>query len=352
MRSDNTKCSTLSSWSCWRGRPLGTVSKANHSRRTRCCSPRRLADTAAHDGAWSPDEKKLVYAKGNDLYLANGDGTESHRLASLSGRAWGTTWSPDGSLIRFTVVDPKTRVGSLWQVSADGANLHPLLPGWHRANRMSEISGLSGECCGRWMPDGKYFVFDSGGQLWALGEMGSFPRQASREPAQLTSGAISYGYPLPGKDGKKLFAVVGLVRGELERYDARSKTFQPFLSGISAQDVAFSKDGQWVAYVSFPEGTLWRSKTDGSDRLQVSFPPLYAMLPRWSPDGKQLVFYDYQSGKPSRIYLVSADGGRPQEMMPDNPQAQADPFWAPDGNSVAFAGLSADADAIHVFDLK
>ena len=38
--------------------------------------------------------------------------------------------------------------------------------------------------------------------------------------------------------------------------------------------------------------------------------------------------------------------------MPDVPQAQAGPVWAPDGNSVAFAGLSADADAIHVFDLK
>src|SRR5439155_12598555 len=70
-------------------------------------SPRRLADTAGHDGAWSPDEKKLVYAKGDDLYLANGDGTESHKLASLPGSAHWTAWSPDGSVIRFTVVDDK-----------------------------------------------------------------------------------------------------------------------------------------------------------------------------------------------------------------------------------------------------
>jgi eukaryotic-like serine/threonine-protein kinase len=315
-------------------------------------SPRRLADTVGHDGALSPDEKNLVYAKGNDLYLAGGDGTESRRLASLSGRAFGIAWSPDGSLIRFTVVDLKTRVGSLWQVMADGTNLHPLFPGWHQANRMSNISGLSGECCGRWTPDGKYFVFDSGGQLWALGEKASFLRKVSREPAQLTSGAISYGYPLPSKDGKKLFAVAGLVRGELERYNAGSKTFEPFLSGISGQDVSFSKDGQSVAYVSFPEGTLWRSKADGSDRLQLSFSPLYAMLPRWSPDGKRIAFFDYQSGKTPRIYLVSADGGRPQEMMPDNPLPQADPFWAPDGSSVAFGGITGSADAIHIFDLK
>jgi Tol biopolymer transport system component len=313
-------------------------------------SPRRLADTAGHDGAWSPDGKKLAYVKGSDLYLADSDGTESHKLASLPGRAWGTAWSPDGSLIRFTVIDPKTRISSLWQVLGDGTNLHAMLAGWRRSTRKSDISGLSGECCGRWTPDGKYFVFDSGGQLWALREKESLLRKVSREPMQLTSGAINYGYPIPSKDGRRLFAVAGLVRGELVRYDA--KAFEPFLSGISAQDVSFSKDGQWVAYVSYPEGTLWRSKADGSDRLQLSFPPLYAMLPRWSPDGKQLVFFDYETGKPTRIYLVSADGGTPQAMMPSGPEAQTDPTWSPDGNSVAFGGVFTAVDGIHIFDLK
>ena len=315
-------------------------------------SPRRLADTAGHDGAWSPDGKKLVYAKGKELHLADGDGTESHRLASLSGRPLGPAWSPDGSLIRFAVFDSQTRVSSLWQVLADGTNLHQLLAGWRQSTRRSAISGLSGECCGRWTPDGKYFVFDSGGQLWALREKEGLLHKVSHEPMQLTSGAINYGFPIPSKDGRKLFAVVGLVRGELERYDAKSKAVEPFLSGISAQDIAFSKDGQWVAYVSYPEGTLWRSKADGSDRLQLSFPPLYAMLPRWSPDGKQLVFFDYQTGKPTRIYLVSADGGTPQAMMPGGPQSQADPTWSPDGNSVAFGGVFSALDGIHIFDLK
>jgi Tol biopolymer transport system component len=76
------------------------------------------------------------------------------------------------------------------------------------------------------------------------------------------------------------------------------------------------------------------------------------MLPRWSPDRKHLVFYDHQTGKPMRIYLVSTDGGTPQAMLPGGPQTQADPVWGPDGDSVAFGGVPPDADAIHVFDLK
>ena len=84
--------------------------------------------------------------------------------------------------------------------------------------------------------------------------------------------------------------------------------------------VSFSKDGQWVAYVSFPEGTLWTSKLDGSQRLQLSYPPLYAMLPRWSPDGKQIVFYAFSPGQKTKLYTVSTDGGTPREMIPEDLQ--------------------------------
>jgi hypothetical protein len=43
-----------------------------------------------------------------------------------------------------------------------------------------------------------------------------------------------------------------LARGELSRYDAKAAQFVSFLSGISADMVTFSRDGQWVAYASYP----------------------------------------------------------------------------------------------------
>jgi eukaryotic-like serine/threonine-protein kinase len=309
-------------------------------------SARRLGNTVGNDAAWSPDGQKLLFANGNELFLAQADGTATRKLLSLSGLAYALAWSPDGSEIRFTLIDPKTQLDSIWQVSAEGAGLHAVLPGWDDS---------TGECCGSWMPDGKYFVFQSQGQIWARRETGSFLHKVSRAPVELTSGAISYFNPLPSKDGSKLFAVAGFRRGELERYDAKTKTFGPYLGGMSAQDVSYSKDGQWIAYVSFPEGTLWRSKLDGSEKVQLSFPPLYALLPRWSPDGKQILFYDVQSGQPSRIYLVSADGGTPQELLPNGPIPQADPMWSPDGGEVVFSGQGSGngtSSAIHILDMK
>ena len=315
--------------------------------------PVRLADIKGSGGEWSPDGQKLVYASGTSLYLANADGTAFRKLTDLPGPFAGQpyqgpllTWSPGGQEIAFTVQDPETLVPHLWELSSEGRGLHRMFPGWHEG---------TGECCGSWVPDGKYFVFQSQGQIWAAREAGSFLHRSSRKPVQLTAGAVSYSYPVPGKDGKKLYAVAGFMRGELERYDARRKAFEPFLGAISAEGVSFSKDGQWVAYVSYPGGVLWRSKLDGSDKLQLSSPPLYAVLPRWSPDGREIVFHSLQRDEPSRIYAVPAAGGSPKELVPSGSGPQLDPQWSPDGTSMVFGGPGGGPTAItaiHVLDLK
>lgn len=204
-----------------------------------------------------------------------------------------------------------------------------------------------------WTPGGKHFVFSSQGSIWELQEKIRLLHKNGVEPVQLTTGPLALFSPLPGKDGKKLFVVGRRPRGELVRYEAQSDRFVPFLSGISAEHVSFSKDGEWVAYVTFPEGTLWRSKIDGSQRLQLSYPPLYASMPRWSPDGKQIAFFSVTSGKLSRIYVVSLGGGTPQELLPNDDHPEADPYWSPDGSSLAFGGLYASASTgIRVLNLK
>ena len=126
--------------------------------------------------------------------------------------------------------------------------------------------------------------------------------------------------------------VGALARGEMVRYDAKSAEFVPFLSGISAQDPSFSNDGQWVAYVSYPEGTLWKSKLDGSQRLQRSYPPLVVWSFHWSPDGKEIAFFDLM-----KSYTVSTDGGAPREMIPEDLQNPSGPApGSPDGTRIVF----------------
>ena len=134
---------------------------------------------------------------------------------------------------------------------------------------------------------------------------------------QLTAGPMLFRTLTPSPDGKKLFVDGFQARGELIRYDAQRRGFVPFLSGISASDLRFSRDGKWVAYVSYPEGTLWRSRVDGSDRLQLTSPPFIAALPNWSPDGTQIAFEDLQTGL-QKIFLISANGGVGHELLAEN----------------------------------
>ncbi len=306
-------------------------------------SPRKLGDAAAQSAAFSPDGQKIVYADGNDLKLVNSDGSELHKLVSLTDPVFDLAWSPNGSVIRFRIGGGANSLGSLWEVAADGTNLHPLFSGWHTPPT---------ECCGRWTPDGKYFVFQSQGNIWARSEKSGWFGKANAPPFQLTSGPMSFFSPLPSKDGKKLFVVGVLAHGELTRYDVKSGTFTPFLSGLSADNVKFSKDGQWVAYSNYPGETLWKCKADGSQRIQLSYPPLVALLPSWSPDGKQIVFYGFLPGQNAKMYVVSADGGTPQELIPEDPENKYDAEWSPDGTRILFSnGPTAANSNVRLLDV-
>jgi serine/threonine protein kinase/Tol biopolymer transport system component len=311
-------------------------------------SPRRLGSLQGHAGAWSPDGNKLAFCKGNEIFLANSDGSDPHRLLATSGTCSELRWSPDGSNLRFTVNDPKTNNHALWQSSADGGNVHPLLPGW---------SSTPNECCGNWTPDGRYFVFqtrrDETANIWAIKENGGLFRSTPHDPVQLTTGPMNIGNPVPSRDGKKLFVQGWQPRGELVHYDAKSGQFAPFLSGIPAMGLDFSRDGQWVAYNDAADGTMWRSKVDGTQKLQLVFPPMLAYLPRWSPDGRQIAFFGHPPGEPWQIYLIPAEGGSPQ-LIYRTATNSADPNWSPDGKSLVFGenSLNNQGSAVYVLDLK
>ncbi len=311
-------------------------------------SPRRLGSLEGHAGAWSPDGQRMAYCKGNEIFLANSDGSEPRRLLLAAGTSSDLRWSPDGSILRFTLNDPKTNNRSIWQVSADGGNLRPLLPGWN---------STPNECCGKWTPGGRYFVFqavrDGTANLWALNERSGLFRSTPREPVQLTTGPMNVGNPVPSRDGKKFFAQGWQPRGELVRYDAKLRQFTPYLSGISAMGLDFSRDGEWVAYNDGSDGTMWRSKVDGTQKLQLVFPPMLAYLPRWSPDGKQLVFFGHPPGEPWQIYVVPVEGGSP-ELIYRSGTNSADPNWSPDGKSLVFGenSLNNQGSAVFVLDLK
>jgi Tol biopolymer transport system component/DNA-binding winged helix-turn-helix (wHTH) protein len=310
-------------------------------------SPHRMGDLVANSATWSPDASEIVFSRGQEIFIANSDGGNPRKLATGSGSVFGLRFSPDSRRLRFTAHDLKTDSDSLWELNRDGSGLHPLLPGWNESPQ---------ECFGNWTPDGKYFLFQSfragRNNIWVLPERAHwFGGRA--EPVQLTNGPLDFTHPVPSRDGKKIFTLGVQPRGELVRYDAKTG-FVPYLGGISAIGLAFSPDGRWVAYISVPDQALWRSKVDGSDRLQLTNTAMmWAALPRWSPDGKQIVFMGRKMNTSWRAYLVSLSGGAPRDLIPGS-DAGFDPSWSSDGESIVLSLHNAGVTArgISILDLK
>ncbi|HLW79555.1 MAG TPA: protein kinase, partial [Terriglobia bacterium] len=310
-------------------------------------SAQRLDGLVGHNGSWSHDGQELVYAKGNDLYLGKADGSDSHKLVSLSGPADDLCWSPDDRRIRFTIENLQVSpVASLWEVLADGTGLHQILPGWNNPPN---------ECCGAWTPDGKYFLFQAQRQgriqVWAIREKVSFWEKVNPDPVQVTTGPMNIIDPVPSRDGKKLFVLGAQRKGQLVRFDTKSAEWLPYLSGIWAEQVKSSSDGKWVAYVAEPDSTLWRTRSDGTERLQLTYPPTLAGVPRWSPDGKEIAYVAREPGKPWNIYVASVETGAAQPLAPSTDN-QLDPGWSPDGSALVFGGSDVSGGEIHVFDRK
>ena len=170
----------------------------------------------------------------------------------------------------------------------------------------------------------------------------------------LTQGPISFGNASPDSDNKTIWALGVQPKGEAVRYDAATKKFVPLVSGVSATDLDFTKDGKWVTYVSIPEGALWRARANGQEKLQLSSrrrnEPRCRTGRRMESGSR---FVSMVPGEPSKISIISVDGGKAEPIAHDN-HNQVDANWSDDGSKIMFGCYVHDSTElnIQIVDLK
>jgi serine/threonine protein kinase/Tol biopolymer transport system component len=249
-----------------------------------------------------------------EWFIADNDGSNSRKLVSVPGRA-GEVWAATGKGRRVLFSQEFKSDRRLFEIRADGTGLR-------------EIKRLNdNEDSFVWTSDEKYLVYQFGkadqSNIWLLPMKTGLLRRPGK-PIPLTNGPIPYSDPCPSQDGKQIFVLGTKQRGELIRYDMRSHEFTPFLSGISATDPTFSRDGKWVAYISYPDRILWRSRTDGTERKQLTYLPIQVLFPSISPDGTKVAF----STDKAELFVISLEGGPAQRID----EKGIGPSWSPDGN--------------------
>jgi len=306
----------------------------------------RITNVVAHDATWMPDGKSILYAAGNQLITNRLQDGASSTFATLPGRAFWLRWSPDGELLRFTLMDPISHTLSLWEATRNKNAVRPVLSGWTRP---------SSECCGIWTGDGKYFVFQSnhGGSsdLWSL------DGKSISQPTRVTNGPLNFIGPVTSRIGHRIYFVGLESESLLERYDAARRAFVPDRGFLGdANRLEYSRDRQWATWTD-AQGRQWRAKADGSEIIQLTPDSLQVFLGHWSPDGKRIALMAREAGKAWQLYTVPADGGAPEGLLNESRNA-ADPSWSADGQQIVFGrvtdimGKEDGPRALQILDLR
>ena len=289
----------------------------------------RIANILAHDATWMPDGQGILYAAGNELAVTHlQDGTSTSFATLPRGRAFWLRWSPDGRLLRFTILDPIPHTFSLWEIPLGSHTARPVLGNW---------TTPANECCGSWTADGKFYVFQSshGGNI----DLWSLKASSTSNPTRITNGPLSYQAPITDRSGHRIFFLGLDSKSETQRFDAASKEFIPVHNFLSASSrISFSRDGQWVAWPDL-NGRLWRARIDGTEKIQLTPDSMQVFVAFWSPDGKQLALMAREPGIAWQIYRINADGGSPERLLHEDRNA-GDPSWSADGQSLVFGRVT------------
>ncbi|HXG64225.1 MAG TPA: S9 family peptidase [Blastocatellia bacterium] len=286
----------------------------------------------------SPDGKWVAYTvTGSDfkqdafvthIWLANAETGQTFQLTRGEKSCGNPQWSPDGKWLAFT----SSRVG-------DKNQIFVISPAGGEAVQLTKSeSAVAGYA---WSPDGKTIAFtipDPTPQLLKdrkehLGDFEVVRREYSHSHIWTLDVAEAMNEPVAGKQRTK------------------NKDF-------SVGAFSWSPDGTKIAFSATINPDLIQGATSDIYLLNVADDSVKKLVtqpgpdnnPRWSPDGKHIVFSTYM-GQPlyfarnSRLAVIPAEGGAPRSLTDAFDEHPGFVDWKADG--IYFTGLQKTAS--HLF---
>lgn len=325
--------------------------------------------------AWSPDGRRIAFRRlgpEGGIYTVSALGGGEQKVTGS--RTFGDlAWSPDGKWLAVGLFDEKTKKLGMTLIAVQGGEGRKIgatqgLEGFPAFNSRGDavaftrcaaytdcqllIQGLSavGEPAGEprnllaksfnidgvtWTPDDTALVFSGGrestGYLWKVDASGKQSPQRLDLAGERARHATIFGNQLVFKRG--------LTDFDLWRFHEGSPA-QPIAS-TTAHDGSprFSPDGRRIVFTSAREGShaIWAADADGSNAVRLTRGPGRRQgTPSWSPDGRKVVF-DVQSDEGQwDVYVVDASGGQPQRLTVE-PVDEFVPSWSHDGKWIYFS---------------
>lgn len=221
-------------------------------------------------------------------------------------------------------------------------------------------AGLANSGWPAWSPDGTKIAFDSSRSdpdprdSTAINDLFTMNPDGS-DVTQLTDSVGASADAAWSPDGSQ-------IAFDADRGDPRSKqgiyTMRADGSGLRRVTVLpsgyefdlaprFSPDGKRLVFVRYrgkgcpqpycpsEHPALFVVGVDGTGLRQLTSFALHPGDADWSPDGKRIVFEAYPNGPYADVYVIGANGHNLRNLTRD-PTGQADPVWSPDGTKILF----------------
>jgi len=300
-----------------------------------------IANAGVVGHTWSPDGKKIAYASGGEIYVAELNGTTRSRIAEAY-QPHSLSWSPDGKWIAYASGNPEYLFRMLGNQAPAAVEI--VSAGGGMPRRLTDNTSLNMSPV--WTPDSRslLFVSDRGGtrDVFELKLSGS--GEPVGAPRRLTTGVNALSVEL-SKDGRHLAYPMFLSKNTLwsiaiPETSASAVSIagaRPLTSEVELiEGVSASKDGLWLAFDSNRGGNqdIYRMPRAGGKVQQLTTDSRDDFLPAWSPDGQSIAFYSFRTGNRD-IFVMSADGKDVQQLTND-PAQERYPSWSPDGQSLIF----------------
>jgi Tol biopolymer transport system component len=238
--------------------------------------------------------------------------------------------SPDGRTVAF-IRGIRNAPEAVFLVPFDGGAPQRLSITFPAAHAPAALRGLA------WSADGAAILVASAG-IWKVPAAGGSAERVAEAEGEILSVSAA-------RQGRRL--VYADVVPEVEMWrtagpGARPEEFPPARLIGSPDDVGspnVARDGKRIAFGSFMSGTweIWKCDRDGRNPVQLSFlGDVPTGSPRWSPDGKSVVFDGRaDDGLQNDIYVVDAAGG-PARRLTREPSVDIRPCYSNDQRWIYF----------------
>lgn len=207
----------------------------------------------------------------------------------------------------------------------------------------------------RWSHDGAHIVFSSGrDDPNGINEMYTMASDGS-DQKRLVAWENSYEWGGVYSPDDKWIAFTTTKDGKYEIYlipsDGSAEPINLTQNDYLDSYPDWSPDGRWLVFVSDRSGNwdIWKmdvqaclaARQQGTgddprcDATQLTTNPDDDFFPRWSPDGRRIVFESRQEANRD-IYVMDADGGNSVRITTD-PERDTTPFWVDDGRGIIYS---------------